>query len=218
MKTNENIPPEVKQLLYALAEPRANQQRQQQLSEMIDRLAAQEQQHATLPAKRRRVWLWAGMVAAAACLFLFFMRLPIGTVEETLPLDPILVSENKTMEPDTQEIATVLPVRKAVAPRTAKPMLVAEVREPEVDADTETMVTIKTLEPVAAEEEASAIEVMETAPTTPTRRVVACHTLVCYDCKEPRQQKRTKQSEDKTIFGTPSTTNMDGGVLMLAAL
>ena len=191
MKTNENIPLEVKQLLDALSEPHANQQRQQQLSEMIDRLAAQEQQRVAMPAKRHRVWLWAGMVAAAACLFLFIMQLPIGTVENTLPSDPILVSENKTMESDTQEV---------------------------VATDTETMVTIKTTEPVVAEEEVNVVEVMETAPTTPTRRVVACSTLVCYDCKEPRHQKRTKQQEDKTIFGTPASAPIDGGVLMLAAL
>ena len=218
MKTNENIPPEVKQLLDALAEPRANQQRQQQLSEMIDRLAAQKQQLVTLPTKRRRVWLWTGMVAAAACLFLFIMRLPIGTVENTLPTGPILVSKKNTMEPATQEIEMVIPVRKAVAPRAAKPMFVAEVKEPEVIADTETSVTIRTTEPNGEEEEVSVVEVMETAPTTPMRRVVACHTLVCYDCKEPNHQKRTKQSEDKTIFGTPSATNMDGGMLMLASL
>lgn len=215
MKTEENISPEVKELLDALAEPQANQKRQLQLSELIDSLASQEKIQTT---KRHRVLVWTSIVATAACLFLFIMRMPEGTVEKALPSTPILVSDNKSVEPDTLEATFLQPTSKSVTVIAERPMLFAEVRETEQHADTETLTTIKTAEPVAAEEEVCVVEVLETAPTTPTRRVIACNTLVCYDCKEPRHQKRTKQIEDKTIFGTPSTSNMDGGMLMLASL
>ena len=56
------------------------------------------------------------------------------------------------------------------------------------------------------------------SPAKPTRRVVACDKLVCYDCKPKRKTTDKQRMSDKTIFGTPATTNMDEGMLMLASL
>ena len=69
MKKN-STPPTLEELLASLEHAGRNARRQQQLSEMIVRMAAEE-----AAAKRRSVRLWSVRLVAAACLVLFMMTI-----------------------------------------------------------------------------------------------------------------------------------------------
>ena len=69
MKKN-STPPTLEELLASLEHAGRNARRQQQLSEMIERMAAEE-----AAAKRRSVRLWSVRLVAAACLVLFMMTI-----------------------------------------------------------------------------------------------------------------------------------------------
>ena len=131
MKTDETIDPEVRKLLEDLAEPHANQQRQQQLAELIDNLAAQEQPPVTPAKKHTRLWAWVGIAAAAACLLLFIIRMPDSTVENAMPSAPLLADDNKPVEVDTDVVETVSPTHNVASPKVERTELLAEARDVE---------------------------------------------------------------------------------------
>ena len=69
MKKN-STPPTLEELLASLEHAGRDARRQQQLSQMIERMAAEE-----AVAKRRSVRLWSVRLVAAACLVLFMMTI-----------------------------------------------------------------------------------------------------------------------------------------------
>lgn len=69
MKKN-STPPTLEELLASLEHAGRDARRQQQLSQMIERMAAEE-----AAAKRRSVRLWSVRLVAAACLLLFMLTL-----------------------------------------------------------------------------------------------------------------------------------------------
>ena len=69
MKKN-STPPTLEELLASLEHAGRDARRQQQLSQMIERMAAEE-----AAAKRRSVRLWSVRLVAAACLVLFMMTI-----------------------------------------------------------------------------------------------------------------------------------------------
>ena len=218
MKTEENISPEVKELLDALAEPHANQQRQDQLSQLIDNLSAQEK-----ATSRRALWPWAGMAVAAACAALFIIRMPNNSVPTTMSEAvahtdiPTQVTTN-TQEPINEKTADIaMPVKHHTPTLLAQAIETETIENVEITAveDYTTMVGETAEEAVTLEP--SAIKVAPPA-AKPTRRVVACNKLVCYDCGTKHGRDREYRDTDKTILGTPTTPNMDGGMLMLASL
>ena len=72
----EEINDELRQLFDALEEHGRNAKRQQQLGDLIDRLA-EEEKTVELPHKHRKLApLWWAMGAAAACLLLWLMVKP----------------------------------------------------------------------------------------------------------------------------------------------
>ena len=217
MKTEENISPEVKELLDALAEPHANQLRQEQLSQLIDDLSAQEK-----AASRRALWPWVGIAVAAACVALFVIRMPNSSVPTTMSeavaktVIPTQVTTNIQEPINEKNVTIAMPVKRH------SPTLLTQTIETETIENVE-ITTIEDYPPkVETAEEKLWLEpsVMEVTPPTakPTRRVVACNKLVCYDCDTKHGHDREYRDTDKTILGTPSTPNMDGGMLMLASL
>ena len=217
MNTEENIAPEVKELLDALAEPRANKQRQQQLSRLIDDLAAQEER-----TQKMSLWRWAGIAVAAACVVLFIIRMPDSDVPaittETVatlnaPMPATTIKEELTVSQSTT------PTKHA---KRHNPTLLAQARATKVVEETKIDIIDEPTEIISTDDEEvlpALTVVQETpSPAKPTRRVVACNKLVCYDCKPKRNIADKQRMSDKTIFGTPATTNMDEGMLMLASL
>ena len=69
MKKN-STPPTLEELLASLEHAGRDARRQQQLSEIIERMAAEETAQ-----RRRTVRLWSVRLVAAACLVLFMMTI-----------------------------------------------------------------------------------------------------------------------------------------------
>ena len=222
MKTEENITPDVKELLDALAEPRANQQRQQQLSKLIDRLAEKEQTTISHSYRKSQLWRWVGVAAAAACVVLFIIWMPNN--DATIAM-PEAVASTEVQTPDSmvvEEVVVTPPTAPAKQITHHKPILLAQAQTPEIVEELETIVVEKQFETIGTieEEVTPAPNDIQTNPTPvqPTRRVVACNNLVCYDCKTKHDRKQHNRASDKTILGTPISPNMDEGMLMLASL
>ena len=222
MNTEENIAPEVKELLDALAEPHANQLRQQQLGELIDRLAAQEKPITAQRNRNKHLWKWAGIAAAAACVVLFIIRLPdnntpVATDNAVASIDVPL--PQITANEETIDIQPATPVKQA---KQRSHTLLAQAQTVDATEIMETVTVDKPTETISTTDETvmpDPIVVQETPiPTKPTQRVVACNKLVCYDCKHKDNVANKQRMSDKTIFGTPATTNMDEGMLMLASI
>ena len=236
MNRKDNITPEVKELLDALSEPVANQRRQEQLIQLIDSLAAQENEHTPslslhsskdeMPAASRirisRPWWWAGIVATAACLLLFFIQMPSNNVPIVTPYVVATTDVPSPTVPAVKEptaAPTTTPSRHSLP---NKPILLAQtiaVETIEEPHSTEVFEQIDTDATANPQETNIPTTLPSTPPSTkPTRRVVACNKLVCYDCKPKRNIADKQRMSDKTIFGIPAATNMDEGMLMLASL
>ena len=205
-------------MLDALAEPRVNQQRQQQLSELIDSLTGQEK----ASHQKRHTWRWVGIGAVAACLALFIIRMPSNDASLAIPES---VASTEVPMPDSMVVEEVIATKPATPAQQAAhhtPILLAQAQTPETVEELETIVVEKQFEAISTTEEEvtpvpNTIQTIQN-PVQPTRRVVGCHNLVCYDCKTKRDRKQDGQASDKTILGTPISPNMDEGMLMLASL
>ena len=110
MKKN-STPPTLEELLASLEHAGRDARRQQQLSQMIERMAAEE-----AAAKRRSVRLWSVRLVAAACLVLFMMTIvhlwypsPVS-VEPQLAQAPQVQLPKVHMAPAEPHKATPQPV------------------------------------------------------------------------------------------------------------
>lgn len=121
MKKN-STPPTLEELLASLEHAGRDARRQQQLSEMIEHMAAIE-----AAAKRRSVRLWSVRLAAAACLVLFMM-----TVVRLWYPSPVAVKQQLAQAPQVQlpkvHMAPAEP--RSSAPQTATSPLPTSVSEP----------------------------------------------------------------------------------------
>ena len=198
MNTENEMNEGVRQLLDSLEEHGKNVRRQQQLSDLIDRLAEKEKT-VEMPCKHRRLTpFWWAMGAAAACLLLWLLVMPsMNEVPETNK--EVLVEETKTMDSVRTEMKDVIleePVIKEellaeetpVVPqkprmKKEKPSkrIVEEVVEQPILAEVtptkpEDTATIGSNNKPTESETPSAVQ-------KPQRRVIRSLNLVCYECQ-----------------------------------
>lgn len=93
MKKN-NTPPTLEELLASLEHAGRDARRQQQLSEMIERMAAEETAQ-----RRRTVRLWSVRLVAAACLVLFMMTIVRLWYPSSVSVEPQLAQAPQVQLP-----------------------------------------------------------------------------------------------------------------------
>jgi hypothetical protein len=228
MNTENEMNEDVRQLLDSLEEHGKNVRRQQELSDLIDRLAEEEKTVETPRKHRKLTPLWWVMGAAAACLLLWLLIKP--SMKETPETNKeILVEETETLDSVGTEVKEVIleePVIKEellaeetpVVPQksqTKKEKPRAEVVEEIVEQPALAKVT-----PTKNEEttnigsnniptESETPEVVQ----SPKRRVIRSLNLVCYECQKDSELYTKPVMEDKTLFGQPQDPNMKNGSL-----
>ena len=227
MNTENEMNEEVRQLLDNLEEHGKNARRQQELSDLIDRLA-EEEKTVAMPRKQRRLTpLWWAMGAAAACLLLWLLIKPSMKetpetnkeilVEETETLDSVKTEINDVILEEPVKMEDLLAEETPVVPQ--KPQMKKE--KPQVSVE-------KVVEqPILAEatptkpEDTTKIG-SNTIPTesetpspiqSPKRRVIRSLNLVCYECQKEPELYTKPVMEDRTLFGQPQDPNMKNGSL-----
>ena len=227
MNTENEMNEEVRQLLDNLEEHGKNARRQQELSDLIDRLA-EEEKTVAMPRKQRRLTpLWWTMGAAAACLLLWLLIKPSMKetpetnkeilVEETETLDSVKTEINDVILEEPVKMEDLLAEETPVVPQ--KPQMKKE--KPQVSVE-------KVVEqPILAEatptkpEDTTKIG-SNTIPTesetpspiqSPKRRVIRSLNLVCYECQKEPELFIKPVMEDRTLFGQPQDPNMKNGSL-----
>ncbi len=227
MNTENEMNEEVRQLLDSLEEHGKNVRRQQELSDLIDRLA-EEEKTVEIPRKHRKFTpLWWVLGAAAACLLLWLLIKP--SIKETPETNKeILVEETETLDSVKTEVNDVVfeePVIKEELlaeetpvvpqkPRMKKEKPQAESVEEIVEQPVLTEVTPTKAENTTNIGSKNTPNESETpsAVHSPKRRVIRSLNLLCYECqKEP--EFFTKPVEDRTLFGQPQDPNMKNGSL-----
>ncbi len=119
MKKN-STPPTLEELLASLEHAGRDARRQQQLSEMIERMAAEETAQ-----RRRTVRLWSVRLVAAACLVLFMLTL----VRLWYPLQPSVgpqLAQAPQVQPPVFHMAPAQPVKAVTRPAVVtRPVTIA---------------------------------------------------------------------------------------------
>lgn len=228
MNTEKEINEEVRQLLDSLEEHGENARRQQELSDLIDRLAEEEKTVETPRKHRKLTPLWWVMGAAAACLLLWLLIKP--SMKETPETNKeVLVEETETFDSVRTEVKEVIleePVIKEellaeetpVVPQksqTKKEKPRAEVVEEIVEqpALAETIPTKpEDTTNIGSNNIPTESETSE-AVQSPKRRVIRSLNLVCYECQKDPELYTKPVMEDKTLFGQPQDPNMKNGSL-----
>lgn len=197
MENNENITPEVQELLDALAAHGSDCRRQADLSDLIDNLAAEEP-------KRRHFWPWVGAAAVAACIALVLMpsRQP-GMVAE--------VQKTVRITPQVEEPVIPAPVQETIVAAAASVSKFYDTCIPQ--ASTVSTDTFAPMSQIDTNIPLAPVPVQTIAPiSVPMRRTVSAQ-LICYDCA-PEKERRT--APDVNLLGMPLDPNMNGTMLALA--
>jgi len=228
MNTENEMNEDVRQLLDSLEEHGKNVRRQQELSDLIDRLAEEEKTVETPRKHRKLTPLWWVMGAAAACLLLWLLIKP--SMKETPETNKeILVEETETLDSVGTEVKEVIleePVIKEellaeetpVVPQksqTKKEKPRAEVVEEIVEQPALAEVTPTKNEETTNIGSNNIPNESETPSTvqSPKRRVIRSLNLVCYECQKDPELYTKPVMEDKTLFGQPQDPNMKNGAL-----
>ena len=221
---------EVRQLLDSLEEHGKNVRRQQDLSDLIDRLADEEKTVA-MPHKHRTLTpLWWAMSAAAACLLLWLLVKPNAKQQPEME-QKILVEETKTVDSVKTEVndavfeqpvanETFLAEETPIVPQNApmkkekpKTQIIEEVVEQPMLAE------VMPTEPKDTTNIGSnTIPTENETPSAvqkPQRRVIRSLNLVCYECQKDPEFFIKPVMEDRTLFGQPQDPNMKNGSLAL---
>ena len=230
MTPENEINEEVRQLLDSLEEHGKNARRQQDLSDLIDRLADEEKAVA-MPHKHRTLTpLWWAMGAAAACLLLWLLVKPNAKQQPEME-QKILVEETKTVDSVKTEVndavfeqpvanETLLAEETPVVPQNTpmkkekpKTQIIEEVVEQPMLAE------VKPTEPKDTTNIGSnTIPTENETPSAvqkPQRRVIRSLNLVCYECQKDPEFFIKPVMEDRTLFGQPQDPNMKNGSLAL---
>jgi hypothetical protein len=230
MNTENEMNEEVRQLLDSLEEHGKNARRQQDLSDLIDRLADEEKTVA-MPRKHRTLTpLWWAMGAAAACLLLWLLVKPNAKQQPEMEQE-ILVEETKTVDSVKTEVndavfeqpvanETLLAEETPIVPQNA-PMKKEKPKTQIIEKVVEQpmLVEVKPTEPKDTTNIGSnTIPTENETPSAvqkPQRRVIRSLNLVCYECQKDPEFFTKPVTEDRTLFGQPQDPNMKNGSLAL---
>ena len=228
MNTENEMNEEVRQLLDSLEEHGKNARRQQQLSDLIDRLA-EEEKAVAMPHKHRKLYpLWWAIGAAAACLLLWLLIKP--SMKETPETNKeILVEETQTLDSVRAEVKDVIleePVIKEELLAEEMPVVPQKSQtkkeKPRAEIVEETVERPVLAETMPTKPEDTTNIGSNTIPTEsetppgvqkPQRRVIRSLNLVCYECQKDPEFFIKPVMEDRTLFGQPQDPYMKNGSL-----
>ena len=228
MNTENEMNKEVRQLLDSLEEHGKNARRQQQLSDLIDRLA-EEEKAVAMPHKHRKLYpLWWAIGAAAACLLLWLLIKP--SMKETPETNKeILVEETQTLDSVRAEVKDVIleePVIKEELLAEEMPVVPQKSQtkkeKPRAEIVEETVERPVLAETMPTKPEDTTNIGSNTIPTEsetppavqkPQRRVIRSLNLVCYECQKEPEIDIKPVIDDRTLFGQPQDPNMKNGSL-----
>lgn len=216
-KTDEKM--DLEKLLATVEHAGRDSRRQQQLSEMIDRMAAEE-----AAVNRRRVWYrWGIGISAAACIVLFvtsiikFTATPLSSVQPAGPMiaevksDSISDSVN-TVEIDNESRTKTVrkqsaPIVVAMAENAVLPVLDEEVEERVVDSD---MLSRNDMPEQLLAENSDLEEEVRNAVETITQPIVSVGND---ETVAPEQKKATKERRRLFQLRRAAPSKMDGTML-----
>lgn len=211
---------ELEQLLQTVEHAGRDARRQQELGDMIDRMAAAEEKH-------RGFWWWGGRVAAAACLVFFIstaVRVWFIPVDE--PDKPMVAAVDTDRQPAVQadDLQPLQPATKAV--RRAKPVVHTENQEyTETQEIPEIQETIEEFyaevpaeetekEPLMIEQDVAVAPIVEEQPAEP----VAVAQTTPVTSSESDAPKPARRSLFGSLFRHAEPSKMDGTVLAINIL
>ena len=227
MNTENAMNEEVRQLLDNLEEHGKNARRQQELSDLIDRLA-EEEKTVAMPRKQRRLTpLWWAMGAAAACLLLWLLIKPSMKetpetnkeilVEETETLDSVKTEINDVILEEPVKMEDLLAEETPVVPQ--KPQMKKEKPQVSVEKVVEQPILAEATPTKPEDTTKIGSNIIPTESETPSpiqspkRRVIRSLNLVCYECQKEPEFITKPVMEDRTLFGQPQDPNMKNGSL-----
>lgn len=228
MNTENKMNEEIRQLLDSLEEHGKNVHRQQELSDLIDRLDLEEKT-VEMPRKHKKFTpLWWAMGAAAAVLLLWLLVKPTSEqtpkmneeilVEKMETVDSVQINEYEFvfekpvfMEELLAEETPVVPQKNQMKKEKPKVETIEKVVEQPVFAEVTTIESADTtnigFNNISTESETPS------AVQSPKRRVIRSLNLVCYECQKDPEPYTKPVLEDKTLFGQPQDPNMKNGSL-----
>lgn len=231
MNEENNMEKEVKELLGTLKEYGRDQRQKQQISDLIDGLAAKETHRKIVP-----LWLKTA-IGVAACALLFFvlkiakhpaetetqeMAQSVSPQSEEIVLDSVVMQEENFVENVENQVVERFVVEKKVV--IAKNEVNQIEDETDVDikqemteivenhefVQSDTLLVAQT-EPVS--EDVS--QIVDIQPEPAKRRVVRTENLVTYEDKAPKHKNRRRKSgmKENGAIGLPQYSASEGCML-----
>ena len=219
----EEINDELRQLLDALKEHGRNAKRQQQLGDLMDRLAEEEKTLELSHKHKKLTPIWWAMCAVAACLAAWLLLKP-ATKQEPILEEQIFVEETISTDTTVHETEEKAVFEESVF--VEEPVAeVKPVRQEKTKVKEEK--PAEEVNPMLSEEiidtEEIKSNVSEVIPEEPLavqsskRRVIRSENLVGHERRGKQVVEPHMKSswENKTIFGQPQDPNMKNGVLAM---
>ena len=231
MNEENNMEKEVKELLGTLKEYGRDKRQKQQISDLIDGLAAKETHRKIVP-----LWLKTA-IGVAACALLFFllkiakhpaetetqeMAQSVSPQSEEIVLDSGVIQEENFVENvENQVVERSAAKKKVVIAQNAVNQIekesdidikqeMAEIVENQESVQSDTLLVAQ-MEPVSED----VPQIVDIQPEPAKRRVVSAENLVTYDDNAPKHKNRRRKSgiNENGAIGLPQYSASEGCML-----
>ena len=222
---NDNNKLDFEQMLRTVEHAGRDARRQQELGDMIDRMAAAEERH-------HGFWWWGARVAAAACLVFFIStairvwfipvdepETPIVAAVDAGRIPTVQTSDPQPRQPEKAAVRRAKPTVKPAnpehpdIPETLNTLEITEEFYAEVPAE-ELPAEVTEEEPLVVEQDFAAAPVVEEQPAEP----VAIAQTTPAPVPKPDVSKPTRRSFFGSLVRQAETSKMDGTMLAINIL
>lgn len=222
---NDNNKLDFEQMLRTVEHAGRDARRQQELGDMIDRMAAAEERH-------HGFWWWGARVAAAACLVFFIStairvwfipvdepETPIVAAVDAGRIPTVQTSDPQPRQPEKAAVRRAKPTVKPAnpehpdIPETPNTLEITEEFYAEVPAE-ELPAEVTEEEPLVVEQDFAAAPVVEEQPAEP----VAIAQTTPAPVPKPDVSKPTRRSFFGSLFRQAEPSKMDGTMLAINIL
>lgn len=222
---SDNNKLDFEQMLRTVEHAGRDARRQQELGDMIDRMAAAEERH-------HDFWWWGARVAAAACLVFFIStairvwfipvdepETPIVAAVDAGRIPTVQTSDPQPRQPEKAAVRRAKPTVKPAnpehpdIPETLNTLEITEEFYAEVPAE-ELPAEVTEEEPLVVEQDFAAAPVVEEQPAEP----VAIAQTTPAPVPEPDVSKPTRRSFFGSLFRQAEPSKMDGTMLAINIL
>lgn len=222
---NDNNKLDFEQMLRTVEHAGRDARRQQELGDMIDRMAAAEERH-------HGFWWWGARVAATACLVFFIStairvwfipvdepETPIVAAVDAGRIPTVQTSDPQPRQPEKAAVRRAKPTVKPAnpehpdIPETLNTLEITEGFYAEVPAE-ELPAEVTEEEPLVVEQDFAAAPVVEEQPAEP----VAIAQTTPAPVPKPDVSKPTRRSFFGSLFRQAEPSKMDGTMLAINIL